>query len=413
MANNTSSSLFSRISQGSKWYFGEVKKNFKFKYYWLYAFLLIGMAVCIALGLTNAVQRSAILLFEQIGYTMIAVVSLSLVVGFLGELSLGHAAFMSIGAMLGTFFQNAIFPSLSASSPFVALFLSMIIGGLVAGLFGFIIGLPALRLKGDYLAIVTLAFGEIVKVIFINIPGFGGAIGLTNDYRYDKSTLFIIIFVIAFLTVILCNNIIKSKHGRQIMAIRDNEIAARACGVNVSYYKVLIFTISAVLAGVAGVLYGASSNQVDPKIFNYNYSINNILIMVIIGGMGNLNGSVIAAIVVTYLDIKLQTVITGSLAALKNIIYAAILIAIIMYRNIPSLANFREKYNLNALATNIKKFWSTKVLKKEYVVDPGEKKEYPGEWSKIPTKIDMDAVLSDNFSNKEEDNPDNRKGEIK
>ena len=413
MTDNTSPRLFKRISQGFKWYFGEVKKGFKFKYYWLYTFLLIGMTICIALGLTNAVQKSTKLLFEQIGYTMIAVVSLSLVVGFLGELSLGHAAFMSIGAMIGTFFQNAIFPGLSASSPFIALFLSMIIGGLVAGLFGFIIGLPALRLKGDYLAIVTLAFGEIVKVIFINIPEFGGAIGLANNFRYDKNTLFIIIFVIAFLTVILCNNIIKSKHGRQIMAIRDNEIAARACGVNVSYYKVLIFTISAVLAGVAGVLYGASSNQVDPKIFNYNYSINNILIMVIIGGMGNLNGSIIAAIVVTYLDIKLQTVITGNLAALKNIIYAGVLIAIIMYRNIPALSNFRENYNLNVLATKIKKLWSTKVLKKEYVVDPGEKKEYPGEWSKIPTKIDMDAVLSDNFSNKEEDNPDNRKGEIK
>ena len=197
------------------------------------------------------------------------------------------------------------------------------------------------------------------------------------------------------------------------MAIRDNEIAARACGVNVSYYKVLIFTISAILAGIAGVLFGAASNQVDPKIFNYNYSINNILIMVIIGGMGNLNGSVIAAIVVTFVDIKLQTVLSGDLSALKNIIYASILIAIVMYRNIPALNNFREKYNLNVLARYIKKLWQTKVLKKEFKEDPGEKKEYQGDWSKIPTKVDMDAVLSDSFSNKDEDNPDNRKGEIK
>ncbi len=393
-------------------YFAEVKKGFKFKNYWLYGVLLFAMVICIALGATGLVRRSTILMFEQIGYTMIAVVSLSLVVGFLGELSLGHAAFMSIGAMFGAFFQNTIFPGLSASVPLLSLIIAIIIGGLIAGVFGFIIGLPALRLKGDYLAIVTLAFGEIVKVIFINIPGFGGAIGFSNNFRYNKSTLFIIIFVIAFLIIILCKNLIKSKHGRQIMAIRDNEIAARACGVNVSYYKIFVFTLSAVLAGVAGVLYGATRTQIDPKVFNYNYSINNILLMVIIGGMGNLNGSVIAAIVVTYVDIKLQTVLTGDLAALKNIIYAVILIAIIMYRNIPQLANFREKYNLTKLFDLLKKNYYKKVLKKEYVKNPGEKKEYSAEWSKIPTKVDMDATLSDSFSVSDDNNPE-KKGEIK
>ena len=173
----------------------------------------------------------------------------------------------------------------------------MLVAGVVAAVFGFIIGLPALRLKGDYLAIATLAFGEIVRCIFKNLPFFGGAMGMSTKL-YDGNTLFIIAFITLLFVVFCCQNLINSKHGRAVVAIRDNEIAAKAMGINVTYYKLLIFMVAAFFAGMAGVLYGATIGTIRQETFSYNYSIE-ILVMVVLGGMGSINGSLIAAAVIT------------------------------------------------------------------------------------------------------------------
>lgn len=373
----------------------ETPRKFKFKRYLIYYAFALFLIIFGTLSVTVGLKRSTTMLFEQIGYTMIAVISLSLVVGFLGELSLGHAGFMSIGAVLGIYIQQTLFSGLAQSAPLISLIITMIIGGLIAAVFGFLIGLPALRLKGDYLAIVTLAFGEIVKIIFQNIPSLGGAIGLSNEYRYNKKTLFIVIIFVAFLVLVLVKNLLKSKFGRNIMSIRDNEIASRAMGINVTFYKLMVFVLSAFLAGVAGVLYGASVNTVTSSTFGYNYSINNILVMVVIGGMGNINGSVFSAIIVTFIDIKLGTNLAGNLALIKPIIFALILILIVIYNNAPGLKNFREKYNLHNLYIFIKKklkrlFFKTEELKN----DPSIQKDFNADWSKIPTKIEMNTIVS-------------------
>jgi len=391
-------------------YIQDLKHTFKLKNYIFTIIIFLGMMACIiaALVLGDNMKLTTLYLFEMIGYTTIAVISLSLIVGYLGELSLGHAAFMSIGAMFGTLLSNSL--PFTSSAPFLSLLLSMIAGALAAGFFGFLIGLPALRLKGDYLAIVTLAFGEIVKTVFMNLPLFGGAKGLTNLHRYNVSYLFIIIFVVAFIMILICKRLVRCNIGKDTMAVRDNEIAAKAMGVNVNFVKVFIFTVAAMMAGVAGSLLGASMDVIKAADFNYTYSINSILIMVIIGGMGNINGSVISAIVVTIIDFELQDYLSGDLAAIKNIIFAALLIAIIMYRNLPSLSNFREKYNVHQLGLKIKKWFYKVFLKKEYVKDPSVHTHYSADWSKVPTKIDMDAKMTGSLTDK--DTP-TEKGDIK
>lgn len=397
-------------------YFTSIQKRFKLKNYLVYIGFIIFLAITIPLSLTGNLKASTAFLFEQISYTIIAVISLSLVVGFLGELSLGHAAFMSLGAFIGMYFQKAFLTPLFDVFPFGSLVISMIIGGLVAGIFGFIIGLPALRLKGDYLAIVTLAFGEIVKVVFQNIDAFGGAIGFNNKhYRYNYTYLFIIGMVVALLAIILIKNLLKSKHGRAIMAIRDNEIAAKAMGINVTYYKLLVFVISAALAGVAGVLFGASKNQIAASTFDYNYSINNILVMVVIGGMGSIDGSIISAVIVTIINVKLQTIFTGNLAAVKNIIYALILILIVVYNNAPALKHFRNKYNLRNLFKAIKDFVLYKIFKKKKTIkdierEQADEKNYGADWSVVPTKIEMDAIVSTDIEISQEPNRPDKGG---
>ena len=220
--------------------------------------------------------------------------------------------------------------------------LSMMVGGLSAAVFGLIIGLPALRLKGDYLAIVTLAFGEIVRNVFKNLSLFGGAKGLiTNGIQMDSKQLYVVSFIVVLAVLFLIQNLIRSKHGRAITAIRDNEIAAKAMGVNITFYKLFVFTIAAFFAGVAGVIYGHFTNPVQYGTFSYNYSIE-ILVMVVLGGMGNINGSILAAALITYVNFKLQSALTGDLAAMKLLIYAIILIVVVVWGNAPALAPFKE-----------------------------------------------------------------------
>ncbi|MGN1319713.1 MAG: branched-chain amino acid ABC transporter permease, partial [Acutalibacteraceae bacterium] len=205
----------------------------KWKHYINYAVIAAFTVVFALLSFSGALKSSDVYLLEKIAIAIMLAVSLSMVVGFLGELSLGHAGFMCVGAYLGGKTAVILEPILGE---YPTLFVSLIVGGIVAALFGIIIGLPALRLRGDYLAIVTLAFGEIVRSVFMNSSdeSFGGSLGLDTP-RFDKNTLFIIALVLVLVCLAVTQNLIRSKHGRAITSIRDNEIAAKAMGINVTF----------------------------------------------------------------------------------------------------------------------------------------------------------------------------------
>ena len=305
------------------------------------------------LSLLGVVKASTANLLEDIAIKIILAVSLSLVVGFLGELSLGHAGFMCVGAYLGGKMSVILVEPLG--NGFLTLIISLLVGAVCAAACGFLIGLPALRLRGDYLAITTLAFGEIVKTIFMNTSkeSFGGPEGLTDTPRFDKNYFYIVCFVMVLVTLFVIQNLIRSKHGRALKAIRDNEIAARATGINITNYKLLGFVISAAFAGIAGVLFSFTKTNFSSQMFDYNYSIE-ILVIVVLGGMGSINGSIIAAVLVTFLNRYLANILTGNLAVLKDLIYALVLIAIVIYNNAPAFADFREKHNARKLIEKVK-----------------------------------------------------------
>lgn len=362
--------------------FIEKFKNVKWKHFINYIIIGICLIVFSILSLTKNISISNLFLLEKITIAILLAVSLGLVVGFLGELSLGHAGFMCIGAYIGGKIASLLEPSLG--NGVLTLVIAILVGGVAAAITGAVIGLPALRLKGDYLAIVTLAFGEIVKTLFQNSSKstFGGATGLATP-RYDKNYLFIFGLILVLVMLFVIQNLIRSKHGRAITAIRDSEIAARATGINVTKYKLMVFSLSAFFAGVAGVLYSYSLYQVQCDKFNYNYSIE-ILVMVVLGGMGNINGSIISATLITFLQVKLAKYLTGDLAVLQNILYAAILILIVIYNNAPALKGFRDKYNMKNLFA--------KIFKPKQ--DPSKQKDDEAKWDRVPTKIDMNEVLS-------------------
>ncbi len=358
-------------------------KNFKLKHYINYIVVAALGILFTVMSLTDSFASPlALIQLEKIVISVLLAVSLSVVVGFLGELSLGHAGFMCVGAYLGGKVSVLLEPVLGNSFP--TLLISMAVGGVVAAVFGVIIGLPALRLRGDYLAIVTLAFGEIVRSIFMNSSreSFGGSLGLSTP-RFDKKYLFIVGFVMVLICLAIIQNMMRSKHGRAITSIRDSEIAARATGINVTKYKLIVFTVSSFFAGIAGVLYSFSNNNVQSTNFSYNYSIE-ILVMVVLGGMGSINGSIIAATLITFLDIKLQTILTGNLAVLQDFIYAIVLILIVIYNNAPGLKNFREKYNLQNLIAKIARGMH----------NPSKDRDDEAKWHRVPTKIEIDEVLS-------------------
>ena len=357
----------------------------KFKINHYINYMVIGL-ITLVMGTVSLVggrfDNSLLFLMEKIAISIILAVSLSLVVGFLGELSLGHAGFMCVGAYLGGKVATMLTPVLGDG--ILSFLVALVVGCAAAAVCGVIIGIPALRLRGDYLAIVTLAFGEIVKSLFLNSSSesFGGSLGLDTP-RFDKNYLYIIALLLVLLTLAVVQNYIRSKHGRAVTAIRDNEIAARASGINVTKYKLLTFILSAAFAGVAGVLYSYSNYTVQSMKFGYNYSIE-ILVMVVLGGMGSINGSILAATLITFLNTKLATVLTGELAVLQNLLYALILIVIVIYNNAPALKSFRDKYNLGAL--------SKKLMKSKN--DPAHVHDDEAKWDVVPTKISMDEILS-------------------
>lgn len=293
---------------------------------------------------------------------VILAVSLNLTVGILGELSLGHAGFMCVGAFAGAFFSVLFEKTIPYS--FLRFPLALIIGGLVAAFFGAFIGVTVLRLRGDYLAIVTLAFGEIVKnivnILYVGQDSSGlhfslkdklslgldaggtvlinGAQGITGTPK--DSNLYIGI-VLVFLTLIVTLNLIQSRTGRAIMAIRDNRIAAESVGIDITRYKLTAFVISAFFAGVAGVLYAhnLSTLTATPKNFGYNMSII-ILVFVVLGGIGSIRGSIIAAVILTALPEALR-----ELSDYRMLIYAIVLILMMLLSADPRIAALREKYS--------------------------------------------------------------------
>ena len=355
----------------------------KFKINHYINYMVIGL-ITLVMGTVSLVggrfDNSLLFLMEKIAISIILAVSLSLVVGFLGELSLGHAGFMCVGAYLGGKVATMLTPVLGDG--ILSFLVALVVGCAAAAACGVIIGIPALRLRGDYLAIVTLAFGEIVKSLFLNSSSesFGGSLGLDTP-RFDKNYLYIIALLLVLLTLAVVQNYIRSKHGRAVTAIRDNEIAARASGINVTKYKLLTFILSAAFAGVAGVLYSYSNYTVQSMKFGYNYSIE-ILVMVVLGGMGSINGSILAATLITFLNTKLATVLTGELAVLQNLLYALILIVIVIYNNAPALKSFRDKYNLSVLVDKFRR------------KDPALVSDDKAKWDVVPTKISMDEILS-------------------
>lgn len=315
-------------------------------------FITIGVIILvyIVLGVLlysgNLSRQISNMLISVSVYVVLAV-SLNLVVGLLGELSLGHAGFVSVGLFSGCLVSIALADKLPM---FARVPLSMFVGGLVAAVFGFIVGLPALRLKGDYLAIVTLACGEIIKSIITNLSITGGARGLDTSSIFSNSkALLPYAVVIVIITVIVMMNIKNSRHGRAIMAIRDNRIAAESIGINVTYFKLAVFVIAAFFAGAAGALYGHNFANIKATSFDYNVSIE-ILVMVVLGGMGSVGGSVAAAVVLRVLPEAFR-----EFGDYRMLVYSIVLIVVMLVSHNPVFASYAEKINPKNLLKKLKK----------------------------------------------------------
>ena len=267
---------------------------------------------------TKTINRYNSELMIQICYNVILAVSLNLTAGFLGQLPLGHAGFMSIGAYAAALFTKGVELPEMIEFP-----IAVVIAAVAAGLFGVIIGLPALRLKGDYLAIITLGFGEIIRVIIQNLSFTGGAVGLRSIPKYST---FAWCFFWMAVTIFAIVSLIRSRHGRAILSIREDEIAAEASGISTTFYKVAAFTISASFAGVAGALYAHYMRILDPATFGFLKSVE-ILVMVVLGGMGSVIGSTVSAAILTLLPEWLR-----GFSEYRMIIYALVLILVMIFK---------------------------------------------------------------------------------
>lgn len=297
-------------------------------------------AVLLLLMLTKVLPRSYQQMIPTICTYIIMAVSLNLVVGYLGDLSLGHAAFYAIGAYVGGMILRYV-----TAIPFgLRMIVALVAAAAVAFCFGVLFLYLVRKLRGDYLAIVTLAFGEFVRSIVKIIPGTGGSAGLTDiptiaegaaNVRYAKA--FTWTFIIMVICVFLIVNLTRSRHGRAIMAVRDNAIAAASVGVDVDRYRILTFGIAALFAGIAGVLYATNTAAVNPADFDYNISIE-VLVMVVLGGMGNIPGSIIATIIL----VALPKVLLDA-AQYRLLIYAIALIAMMMLNANPRFVAFKAR----------------------------------------------------------------------
>lgn len=289
-----------------------MKKNKKQLIYFIGIILIyfVGLYL-INVGIIDSYLQLNIIL---IGINIILALGLNLITGFTGQFSLGHAAFMGIGA-----YSSAVL-TVKFNMPFI---IAILVSGLTALLAGVLIGIPTLRLKGDYLAIATLGFGEIVRILALNTDYIGGAIGFNDIPQYTNWTW---IYIATISTILLVNRFVNSYHGRACIAIREDEIAAESMGINTTYYKVMVFAIGAFFAGVAGSLYANYFYYIKPDSFGFMKSID-ILVIVVFGGMGSVAGSVVGAVSLSVISLFLQ-----SIPEIRMIVYAIILFIIMVFR---------------------------------------------------------------------------------
>lgn len=319
--------------------------------------VLVLFIVCGILSSAGVLGSKLSGLLIPIGIYIILSISLNLTVGILGELSLGHAGFMCVGAYVGGVFSILVQDIVTVS--WLRITLAIIIGGIAAAIFGVLIGIPVLRLRGDYLAIVTLGFGEIIKSISNNIYLVKDVNGLHFSFaspvsgtdaatavdifkgaqgiKAPQDTTLVIVVIVLMISLIVIMNLVDSKTGRACMAIRDNYIAAQSVGINVTKYRLVAFVVSAAIAGVAGVLYSHSLAVLAPKKFDYNLSIL-ILVFVVLGGLGSMRGSIIATIVLYALPEIFREV-----GDYRMLIYAIVLIAMMIFKNAPYFKDLFEK----------------------------------------------------------------------
>lgn len=302
--------------------------------------LLAGMIGAFAVYfVSNHIDPYHLDVLTGVGINVILAVSLNLVNGYTGQFSLGHAGFMSVGAYLSAAMTMFVGPSLLGEDSSTALqqgllFLgALLTGGLSAAVAGLVVGVPSLRLKGDYLALVTLGFGEIIRVTFQNVEAVGGALGMNGIPPYTN-----IFWVLAFgaITVFVITCLVNSTYGRGFLATHDDEVAAEAVGLNTTRYKIVAFVIGAFFAGIAGGLYGHFKMTITPTGFDFTKSIE-IVVMVILGGMGNTIGVILAAVLLTLLPEVLRPV-----AEYRMVIYSFLLIVLMLARP-QGLFNFRYR----------------------------------------------------------------------
>ena len=288
--------------------------------------LLFGLFLLLGVGLTSGhiISNYFTKVLMLIGINIILTVSLNIATGYLGQLPLGHAGFMAVGA-----YASAIFMTRSGLDPSVSFPIGLLLGAVTAGIVGILIGMPALRLKGDCLAIITLGFGEIIRVVLLNIDsvlGFKFTYGAASLKNIPKSTTFFNTFLCVGIVCFLIHTMMKSRHGRAILSIRENEIAAESCGINLTYYKVLGFAASAFFAGLAGALYASYLGILNPSSFGFMKSIE-ILVMVVLGGMGSMVGSVLSATVLTAIPELLR-----AFSEYRMIVYSMLLITVMIFK---------------------------------------------------------------------------------
>ena len=328
-----------------------------------YAGVIIAFVVMTILQKEGAISRSLSGQLVPICAYVTMAISLNLTVGILGELSLGHAGFMSVGAFSGIIAAMSLQSAIPSDG--VRLAVAMVLGAFFAAIAGFLVGTPVLRLRGDYLAIVTLAFGEIIKELvncllvgydenglhmMFNLNGqktvadlgltengieiIKGAQGATSTTTISTFTAG---FILVMVTLIVVLNLIRSRSGRAIMALRDNRIAAESVGINITKYKLMAFVTSAALAGASGALYGLNMASLHATKFNFNTSIL-VLVFVVLGGLGNIWGSIIAATLLTVLPEMLR-----SFAEFRMLVYAIVLILVMLATNNPTFKLFFER----------------------------------------------------------------------
>ncbi len=270
----------------------------------------------------------SVIMYAGINITL--AVSLNLINGFTGQFSMGHAGFMSVGGYISAFIFMNLPPEFS-HDPILSQFTfvgALIVAGLGAALIGYIVGLPSLRLRGDYLAIVTLGFGEIIRVIILNVDAIGGARGLPSIPQLSS---FAWVYTVAVVTTFTIWQLIKSSQGRAFMSVREDEIAAESMGVDTTKTKVQAFVIGAFFAGIAGALFGHYLRYLNPQTFDFNRSFE-IIIIVVLGGMGSITGSIFSAVLLTALKEVLRDLKEYTGVDLRMIIYSLLLIVFMLTR---------------------------------------------------------------------------------